>query len=252
MLPYWDSDLDMEVAPWFPWGVDYQPVSINHLYSAQLISIATRCLAFDSEFLFMASPRMGCVGSLMRDGFYSDPAGALLSLGFMMILGYSPRMERLVDAALEPADGEDDEDIIGGVALCSLWNKGVLVGSLKVIALVSDGLFFDETKFLSRFEGLLSAPAPAVQEEEVKGKARGKPPEKLRKKAEANGGLSFFAEKFGYRRFFVPYETDDPLQLRISQLLYEMEFAETRQMVGPSPEVPFPPFLGVALSGFMS
>ena len=39
-------------------------------------------------------------------------------------------------------------------------------------------------------------------------------------------------------------ETDDPLQLRIRQLLYEMEFAETRQMVGPSPESRFPQFLG--------
>ena len=58
-------------------------------------------------------------------------------------------------------------------------------------------------------------------------------------------GLAFFAEQFGYRRFCMAYETDDPLQLRISRLLYEMEFAETRQMVGPSPEVSFPPFFGL-------
>ena len=37
--------------------------------------------------------------------------------------------------------------------------------------------------------------------------------------------------------------------MRISQLLYEMEFSETRQMVGPSPEVIFPPFIGVVIGG---
>jgi len=55
--------------------------------------------------------------------------------------------------------------------------------------------------------------------------------------------MPFFAEKFGYRRFFIPYETDNPVDLEISRLLHEMEFEETRKWVGPSPEVSFPPFL---------
>ena len=57
-----------------------------------------------------------------------------------------------------------------------------------------------------------------------------------------------FAEKFGYRRFFIPYETDNPVDLEISRLLYEMEFEETRKWVGPSPEVSFPPFLTLDLA----
>lgn len=216
MLPYWNSDLALEIAPWFPLGVDYQPISINCLYSPQLRQIAARCLELDSEFFFMSSPRAGCIGSLVRDNFYRDEPCGFLTLGFLMILGYSLRMERLVGSLLK---GTEREKLSAGVAFCSLWNDGILLGSMKVIAVVSEEAFFDEADFLDGFEKLLL---------EAKGKDE----------------VPFFAEKFGYRRFCVPYETDDPLQLSIRQLLYEMEFAETRQMVGPPLESWFPQFLG--------
>lgn len=242
MLPYWNSDLDLEIASWFPFGVDYQPVSINRLYSPQLRRVAAQCLALDSEFLFMASPQTGCIGSLMRDNFYrADPYG-LVSLGFMMILGYSPRMERLVADELD--EMKKYGDLAAGVAFCSLWNQGVLRGSLKAIAVVSNGPFFEEEEFLDSFERFLSGRVKGQNASSVRPRARRgskkKPPQR-------GNALPFFAERFGYRRFCMPYETDDPLQLRISQLLYEMEFEETRQMVGPSPELPFPPFLGISL-----
>ncbi len=233
MLPYWSSDLDLEIASWFPLGVDYRPVPVNQ--SPQLQRIASRCLALDSEFLFMSSPRTGCVGSLMRDN-WGTPENGVIHLGFMMVLGYSPKMERLVELVLnerERRNGEeemeDEEALSAGVASCSLWHEGVLMGAVKVIALVSGEPFFEEEDFLAGFDQALAEPKGA---------------------SEQDAALSFFAERFGYRRFSMLYETDDPLQLRISQLLYEMEFSETRQMVGPSPEVPFPPFLGVALSGW--
>ena len=220
MLPYWNSDLDLEIASWFPLGLDYQPVSSDHFCSPQSRRIAALCLEQDSELFFMTSPRLGCIGSLMRDNIYrGDPCG-FFSLAFLMILGYAPRMAHVVCNSVAAR-----EDLSAGVAFCSLWHEGVLMGCVKVIALVSDVLFFDETRFLDDFENSLSGSSP-------KGKK----------------GLSFFAERFGYRRLSMPYETDDPLQLRISQVLYEMEFAETRQMVGPSPEVPFPALLGVALN----
>ena len=223
LLPYWNSDLDLEIASWFPLGLDYQPVSANHFYSPQLRRIAAGCLERGSELFFMASPRMGCIGSLMRDNFYKAAPYGRVSLGFMMVLGYSSRMEILIGGELK---SQEDAGVSAGVAFCSLWNAGVLLGSMKVIALVSDEIIFDEEKFLDGFERTLSGPGERT-------------------------GLSYFAERFGYRRFCMPYETDDPLQLRISQLLYEMEFTETRQMVGPSPEVPFPPFLGITLSAAM-
>ena len=230
MLPYWNSDLDLEIASWFPLGVDYRPVPTNQ--SPQLQRIASRCLGLDSEFLFMSSPRTGCVGSLMRDN-WGMPENGIIHLGFMMVLGYSPRMERLVELVLDgrtrEQNGEEEPQLEAGVAFCSLWHEGILMGAVKVIALVSGEPFFEEDGFLDGFDRALSDTGSAKEQD-----AR----------------LSFFAERFGYRRFSMLYETDDPLQMRISQLLYEMEFSETRQMVGPSPELPFPPFLGVALSGW--
>ena len=103
-----------------------------------------------------------------------------------MILGYSPRMEHLVGSLLK---GPERKMLSAGVAFCSLWNDSILLGSMKVIAVVSEEAFFDEADFLNGFEKLLL---------EAKGKDE----------------VPFFAEKFGYRRFCVPYETDDPLQLR--------------------------------------
>ncbi|NLL36518.1 MAG: hypothetical protein GX256_03220 [Fretibacterium sp.] len=216
MLSYWSSDLDLEIAPWFPLGVDYNPVSINLFHSKQLERIAAACFERGSEFLFMSSPTLGCVGSLMRDNFFKVDPQIFLNLGFMMLLGYSPQMEALLGQALARTDL-----VRAGVAFCSLWSKRTLLEQIKVIVLVSEGIFFDEESFLTEFEALFASDA---KEKSV-----------------------YFAEKFGYRRFYVPYETDDLLQLRISRLLYEMEFPETRQMVGPSPEMPFPPFLGISL-----
>ncbi|GHV45106.1 hypothetical protein FACS1894204_03410 [Synergistales bacterium] len=218
MLRYWNSDLDLEVASWFPFGVDYKPVSINMMYSFQLENIASLCLEAGSEFFFMSSIFSGCVGSLMRDNFYRDENKGSFSLGFMMLLGYSPQMEKILGQKIS-----ERQDVKAGVAFCSLWNKTLFLENMKVIVLVSESLFFSEDDFLTDFESIL--------EDEAK-----------------RSNVSYFAEKFGYRRFYMAYETDDLLQIRISKLLYEMEFPETRAMVGPSPEMVFPPFLGVTVS----
>ena len=219
MLSYWSSDLDLEIASWFPFGVDYKPVSINSLHSLQLKRIAALCLGVGSEFYFMTSMWSGCVGSLMRDNFYKNSSGHAVSLGFMMLLGYSPQMEKLLCRKLA-----EQKDIKAGVAFCSLWNKTLYLENMKVIVLVSDSLLFSEDDFLVDFESMFKDET-----------------------SPDHSNVSYFAEKFGYRRFCMAYETDDLLQLRISKLLYEMELPETRQMVGPSPEMPFPPFFGLRL-----
>ena len=36
LLPYWDSNVDMEIAPWFPLRMDYEPVSVNAYHSRVL------------------------------------------------------------------------------------------------------------------------------------------------------------------------------------------------------------------------
>jgi hypothetical protein len=220
LLPYWSSDLDLEIASWFPFGVDYKPISINLLHSPRLKRIAAFCMEVGSEFFFMTSTLSGCVGNLMRDNFYKYDNGNNINLGFMMLLGYSPQMEKLVGRKFPE---REDMDVRAGVAFCSLWNKTLLLENMKVIVLVSDDILFSEEEFLTDFEAMF----------EEKGLDR--------------SNISYFAEKFGYRRFCMAYETDDLLQLRISKLLYEMELPETRQMVGPSPEMPFPPFFGMSV-----
>ena len=198
--------------------MDYNPVSINSMYSPQLKRIAAFCLEMGSEFFFMTSMWSGCVGNLMRDNFYKASTSKNLSLGFMMLLGYSPQMEQLLERNFT-----DQKDIKAGVAFCSMWNKTLFLENMKVIVLVSDNVLFSEDSFLADFESMF--------ENETR----------------LPSSISYFAEKFGYRRFCMAYETDDLLQLRISKLLYEMELPETRQMVGPSPEMPFPPFFGISL-----
>jgi len=219
LLRYWSSDLDLEIASWFPFGVDYKPISINSMHSPRLKRIAAFCLEMGSEFFFMTSIWSGCVGSLMRENFYKNGSSNNLNLGFMMLLGYSPQMERLLVRKFS-----DQKEIKAGVAFCSLWNKTLFLENMKVIVLVSDNILFSEDAFLTDFESMFE------------------------NEARKSSSISYFAEKFGYRRFCMAYETDDLLQLRISKLLYEMELPETRQMVGPSPEMPFPPFFGISLN----
>ena len=218
MLRYWSTDLDLEIASWFPFGVDYNPISVNSMHSPRLRRIAECCLEMGSEFFFMTSTWSGCVGSLMRDNFYKGSPTRHLSLGFMMLLGYSPQMERMLGRKIAEQEG-----IKAGVAFCSMWNKTLCLENMKVIILVSDNLLFSEESFLVDLESMF--------ESEVR----------------ASPSISYFAEKFGYRRFSMSYETDNLTHLRISKLLYEMELPETRQMVGPSPEMPFPPFFGMNL-----
>ncbi|MDR1740326.1 MAG: hypothetical protein LBR38_00545 [Synergistaceae bacterium] len=219
-LRYWNSDIDLEIASWFPFGVDYKPVSINELHSLKLERIAARCLDAGSEFFFLSSMFSGCVGSLMRDNFFREGAAGGVNLGFMMLLGYSPKMEELLGRSLAGR-----RDVRAGVAFCSLRNKTLALENMKVIVLVSDSIIFGEEEFLTDFEAMFDGMAPSC--------------------------TSYFAEKFGYRRFHMAYETDDMTQLRIGRLLYEMEFPETRRMVGPSPEMPLPPFLRVSI-GFLA
>ena len=138
-MPFWKSELYVEISPWFPFGKDYQPVSVNRFYDGTLKQIASSCLDLDSEFFFMASPQTGCVGNLPRENFFKYSPDALLSLGFLMILGYSDYMERAVIASLgvlESANG-----LFPGITSCSFWSRGVFHGTAKIIAIASNEPF---------------------------------------------------------------------------------------------------------------
>jgi hypothetical protein len=126
-----------------------------------------------------------------------------------MVFGYSRVMEALLHLVAKAS-----LEVKAGVTICGVWDGEVLLDESKVIALVCDNPLFEEDKFLEALRDVMS-------------KAGGE-------KRQA----SFYAERFGYRRFSIPYETDDVQQLAISQLLHDFEFEETRSIVGPRPEIP--------------
>ena len=212
------------VAPWFPLGVDYKFVSINSLYSARLKNVAALSLVVDSEFLFMSSVRSGYVGNFLRENLFTVNTQIGFSIGFVLLVGYSQRIESLIEKMQQ---NKDNEAVRAGITWCAIRRDGMLLGNLKSIALVSDDILFDEDAFLTRFETALS--------------------ENVNSKGEGDSKIPYYAEKFGYRRFFIPYETDNITDMNVSRLLIEMEFPETKQITGPSPEINFPFFVGTEL-----
>lgn len=224
ILPFWNSELHVEISSWFPFGKDYQPVSVNRFYNKSLKSIAGSCLDLDSEFLFMASPSIGCVGNLPRENFFKYSPDAAFNLGFLMILGFSEKIERAVIASFSTL--EASRGLLAGITACSIWSRGIFEGTVKVIAIASDEPFYDCSNFLKGFAGVLNEAKKMLNSSEV----------------------SYYAEKFGYDRFFVNWENEKPYDLWASKIISEFEYDGTRDIVGGAPDMNFPPFLGVAVS----
>lgn len=217
MLPFWDENIELEIVPWMPYGKDFSPVTINKMYSNVLGQIAAYALELDSEFLYMSGLQSGVVGTLARENII-DPVGdkykKLTEFGFTMVFACSDQLEKAIIPLLVNLRG-----VKAGITICGIVSGNVLVNECKVILINSENPFFDEEKFLS----LLA--------------------KSFRKRAELSqtgNAVSFFAEKFGYRRFSISYETEDLTQLRISQMLFDFELDETRELVGPAPELKLP------------
>ena len=211
-LPYWDQNVNLEIASWMPYGIDFNPVSVNALYSERFASIARLAFGFGSEFFYLRSSGNGYVGTMARESLMYPDKNREDADGFRIVFSYSPSIERILESV---ARGQ--LNVYAGLTLCEIWDRSVLVDECKVVALASDDPLFDEDQFLNHLEQALK------QSEEVK-----------------NSNLAFYAEKFGYRRFTIPYETDNVIQMEISQLLFEFELEETLEIVGPSPEVSLP------------
>lgn len=211
ILPYWDRNVDLEIDSWVPYRLDFSPISINSMYSEQLGRIATMALALDSELLCVDGLTTGQAGALFRQNIF-DPERKLRHVGwFSMVFGYSKAMEKLIGFFTSVFPG-----ITAGLALCGIWDRNMLVDELKTIVMVSDKIIFNEFGCLEALEEL------------------------MRKAGDEKSSRGFFAEKFGYRRFGIPFETDNVIHLAISDALYNFELEETREILGPAPEVPFP------------
>ena len=98
----------------------------------------------------------------------------------------------------------------------------MLVDECKVLVLVSEDPFFDEGTFFKSLQKSF---------QHISGRE--------------SSNISFFAEKFGYRRFSISYETDNLTQMRITQALFDLELDETRELLGPAPEMKLPLLPGV-------
>ena len=211
ILPYWDQNMDLDIAPWTPYAKDFNPVSVNLLHSDQLGKIASLALGMDSELLFVESSETGQVGPLFRENLFIPGRRHHHDGGFSLIFGYSAMMEALLGLFAQVFPG-----VSAGLAVCGVWDRSMLVDECKVIVLVGDSLFLNESKCFLALQEIMTATATD------------------------NGSSSFFAEQFGYRRFSIPFETDDITGLAISKILYDFELDATRALLGPPPEVSLP------------
>ena len=218
VLPYWDQNIDLDVASWLPYGKDYSPVSVNGLYDQRLDSVAGLAFEMKSEFLYLRSFQSGNVGTMARQNMIDPMRNSKIELGFTMVFAYSEEIERSLLSIIPEFPG-----MLAGLTLCDIWDGAVLIDECKVIMLVNDDPFFNETEFMESLCGTLKRSAGIE-----------KP------------NISFFAEKFGYRRFCISYETDDTTQMRITQMLFDMELDATKDILGPVPELKIPqlPSLG--------
>lgn len=224
LLPFWNAELSVEISSCFPFGKDYQPVSVNRFYSKTLKEIAALCLDLEGEFFFVASPVTGCVGNLPRENFFKYGTGVSLNLGFFLVLGFSENLEKAIILSL--VGSKNAKGLSAGLAECSLKRQGIFQSKAKVIAVVSDDPFFDGTEYLQDLVSVL----------------RGF------KKFTGASDLAYYAEKFGYDRFSMGWENENPLALKISQIISEFQYDGTREIVGGSSRADLPPFLGMSLT----
>ena len=60
--------------------------------------------------------------------------------------------------------------------------------------------------------------------------------------------LSFYAEKFGYQRFFMRWENENPYEIQAGDIISEFEYDNTKAVVGGSQCEDFPSFYGIVIS----
>ncbi|MDR2780565.1 MAG: hypothetical protein LBB28_05520 [Synergistaceae bacterium] len=211
-LPHWEEDMDLCLETWAPYGCDFKPITAYSLYGETLGDIAKMAMMQESELLYMWSDDTYPVGALVPESLMRPGQASEDHCGFTMVFSYSEAMERV----LQGLEGEGE--LFGaGIAYCGIWKSSLLLDECKVLAVASSNPMFDEEKFLFSLRDALSS--------------RGK----------SGRGIPYFAEKFGLRRFSIPYETDDVTELQISGILAKLEFDETRRAIGGVGDLPGSP-----------
>ncbi|MBQ7196382.1 MAG: hypothetical protein IJS40_03130 [Synergistaceae bacterium] len=223
-LPYWSSELQVEIPSWFPWGKDYQPVSVNRFHDDTLKRIAELSFDLESEFLFLSSPLVGYVGNLSREKFFKETEDNVLNLGFLMVFSFSENIEKALILSLIAIESAKNLQL--GVTTCSLWRGGIYEGKTKIVAIASDEPFYDCSEYLKGLVNVLDNVKIALRP----------------------SALSYYAEKFGYDRFLRRWEKANPYDVRVTQILSELDTDSAKEIVGGSPMIDFPSFFGLALT----
>jgi hypothetical protein len=196
--------MEFDIETWVPYRCDFKPITTNSLFSDELGRIAEMAMRMESELLYMWNDEECPVGTLVPENLIHQRPDRDGHHGFAMVFSYSEAMEKV----LHGLDGTGD--LFGaGVTLCGIWKSSVLLEECKVLLIASTHPMFDSEMFLNSLGMALS-----------------------RCRKPSGGNIPYFAEKFGFRRYSIPYETDDVTELQISSMLMEFEFDETKRCLG--------------------
>jgi hypothetical protein len=195
--------MEVDIETWVPYRCDFKPITTNSLFSDALGNIAEMAMMLGSELLYMWNDEDCPVGTLVPENLIRPHFDSNGHRGFAIVFSYSEAMERV----LHGLDGSGE--LFGaGITLCGIWKSSMLLDECKVLVVASANPLFDPDIFLDSLKTELS---------QVEKSSR---------------SIPYFAEKFGFRRFSIPYETDNVTELQISNILMAFEFDETKRFVG--------------------
>jgi hypothetical protein len=198
--------MEFDIETWVPYRCDFNPIKTNHLFGDALGRIAKMAMMLESEFLYMEFGGACPMGALVPENIIR-PHTTSEGGNFAMVFSYSRGMERVLYELFQKSD------VFGaGITLCGIWKSAILLEECKVLMVASGSPMFDVENFLDALDSALST-------------------------QDSDANIPYFAEKFGYRRFAIPYETDNVIDLQITHMLSKFEFPETRCFVGPEPEL---------------
>ncbi|MGI6075895.1 MAG: hypothetical protein ACOYD9_05980 [Pyramidobacter sp.] len=210
-LPYWDSELDIEVGGWAFSNREHSVVSLAGLHSELLKKLSFCALALNSELLYLCGSDVGASGSMFWENAMEASRDSRGLFPFTLIFGYSSEIERFGGSFTARHSG-----LKAGVTRCTFWNKKIPLASYKVVALVTEQIAIDEVDCLN---AMLAD---------------------FERKESCDALIPCYAERFGFLRAPLSYETDRPTNMLISRQLENIQLEATRAVVGPSPLVPFP------------
>jgi len=200
--------MEFDIETWVPYRCDFKPITTNFLFSDILGDIAALAMMMESELLYMWNDEDCPVGTLVPENLMRQNADSQEHRGFAIVFAYSGQMERVLYGL------EGSGEIFGaGITNCGIWRSSILIDECKVLVAASVNPMFDPEAFLSSLKA------------------------ELGRNNSSGRSVPYFAEKFGFRRFSIPYETDNVTDIQISNVLMAFELDETRRFIGMPTEL---------------